>query len=365
MFLKSLSLLSIRNYSRLDVELGPGMNLFHGGNAQGKTNLLEAVSFLASLRSFRGVKAPALLAWGAAEGMVRGEVVREQAHSSSSRRLTVGISKEGRRVTLDGKKPGSVREYLLSLKVVSFSPEDLFLVREYPAHRRRFLDRSVFHAHPSYIDVVGRCAASVKQLNAALRAGDDKVMESWEELLVPLAAEVTLRRRERVAGLGPRAAALYDSTLGSGELGLTYRSQARGEGKDELESSYRELFRKKRAEGIRRGSCQAGPQFDDLGITLSGRDMRLTASRGQGRLALLALVLADAEVYRDEQGEYPVLLLDDVASELDVRRRDALMDYVSGMGQALLTSTDETLVSGRDCRLFLVEDTGDGAAIKL
>ena len=303
MYLKKIALRSVRNYKRLDLDLGPGLNLFAGDNAKGKTNLLEAVSLLASLRSFRGVKPQAVLSWdeGDAKGEITGEVVGQGGQRGQTRqgvrRLAVSLSSDGRRVVLDGKRPGA-REYLLALKVSVFSPEDLFLVREYPSHRRRFLDRSVFHTFPGYIDLVNRCRGAVKQLNAALKAGDGKVVASWEDVLAPLAAEVSALRRERVDVLGPKAAVIYEKVLGGGNLGFTYRCAAKGCGRDELDKAYRELLEKKRDEGLRKGYCPVGPHADDLVVTLSGRDIKTSASRGQGRLALLALVLADGELYR-------------------------------------------------------------------
>ncbi len=369
MYLKNIKLCSVRNYRRLDLELGPGLNLFFGENAKGKTNLIEAVYMLAGLRSFRGVKATAMLKWGEKQAVIKGEVGGRDAGDRGPgpglrvRRLQVNLLSEGRQILLDGKRPESAREYLLALRVSSFSPEDLFLVKEHPAHRRRFLDRSVFHAYPGYIDLVNRCRAAVKQLNAALRAGDAGVVASYEEVLAPLAAEVTERRRVRVDALGPRAARLYDKVLGGGQLGFTYRSAAKGEDRTALERSYRALLDKKRPEGLKKGYCIVGPQADDLTISLYGRDIKGSASRGQSRLAMLALVLADAELYKEDRGVWPVLLLDDMASELDDRRKDALFDYIRGMGQALLTSTDAGQLNGLDGRRYKVSEGPEGADV--
>jgi DNA replication and repair protein RecF len=362
MYLKNISLRNLRNYQSLELGLGPGLNLFFGDNAQGKTNLLEAVALLASLRSFRGVKGSAAVAWGEKECVIRGETeALREGGSVRARRMQLSIEKGGRRVTLDGKKPGGPAEYLLTLRVSCFSPEDLFLVREYPASRRRFLDRSIFYLQPGYLDIARDCGNAVKQLSSSLKAGDRKVAESWEEVLAPLAAEVCWRRRRKVDELGPLAAEMFSEIFGVGGLGFAYKTQAKGDSVAELAESFRSLFEKKRAEGMKRGHCLAGPHMDDLSITLSGHEMRSTASRGQGRLALLALVLADAESYKAERGEYPVLLLDDAASELDDRRKEALMRHVSGMGQVILTSTDAGLISGLDGLRYRVGSTEEGA----
>jgi len=352
MRLKSISLSAIRNYQRLDLTLGPGLNLFYGENAQGKTNLLEAACFLGSLRSFRGVKGAALVSWGSDAGTVKGETADRDG---LRRRLQVGISEGKRSLLVDGKRPAGVREYLLALKVSSFSAEDLFLVKEYPSHRRRFLDRTIFHLHPGYLELATSYRGAVGQMNAALKAGDRKVALSWEEVLAPLAAEVVFRRRGQVDALKPAVAGLYEKTLGGGELDISYRSRAKGDDRKAIEESWRALFEKRREEGLRKGYSAVGPHTDDLVMTLSGRDMRSSASRGQGRLALLALVLADVVQYAAERGEAPVLLLDDAFSELDERRKGALLEYISGLGQVLLTSTDEGLLQGREGMAYKVE----------
>jgi len=378
MYLKSLSLLSVRNYERLELELSPGLNLFFGDNAQGKTNLLEAACFLGSLRSFRGAKGAAMVSWGNKEAKISGRVVgqgegagfprrgvvdastddvagRQGKRHSPFKSLSVSLSEGKRRITLDGKRPGNVREYLQALKVSPFSPEDLFLVREYPSHRRRFLDRSIFHLHPAYLELANRYKSAVGLLNAALKAGDRKVAAAYEEVLAPLAAEVSFRRSAQADRLAPLAAALYGRLSGAGEYGLSYRSKVKSADKAGLTVAYRELFEKKRDEGFKKGFCTAGPHTDDLVVTLSGRDVRTSASRGQARLALLALVLADAELYSTERGEAPVLLLDDAASELDDRRKGALMEYIAARGQALLTSTDAGLLAGHGGQAFKVD----------
>jgi len=364
MYVKSLSLRGIRNYQSLELKLGPGINLFHGDNARGKTNLLEAVCYLGSLRSFRGAKASDVVSWGGKSGRISGIAVRGAGGGAAggtgyaaapAHMLSVGVADGKRRVTLDGKRPSSAADYLQALKVSSFSPEDLFLVKEYPSHRRRFLDRSIFHLYPGYLELANRYRRALAQLNASLKAGDGEVVRAWEDVLAPMAAEVNLRRKNQVSLLKGRASDIYDRVLGGGELDMSYRTPVEGGGAEELEAGYRDRLEAKRPEALRRGHCTVGPHADDLHMTLSGRDMRAAASRGQSRLALLALVLADCGLYNDERGEFPVLLLDDAASELDGRRRDALMGYVATMGQALLTSTGPDMPGGAAGRRYEVE----------
>jgi len=373
MFLKKLTLRSFRNYRDLSLDLSPGVNLFYGENAQGKTNLLEAVYFLGGLRSFRGAKTAQVISWNEKEGVVSGESVTVARNvggyigwmgpnvwkepAGRVRRLEVTFTKDAKKAFIDGKRPASVREYLLALKVTSFSAEDLFLVKEYPSCRRRFLDRSIFHVYPAYLGVAGRYRAALRQLSAAMKSGDEAVVVSWEDVLAPLAAEVTMKRRERAEQLEPAAAALFGKVLGGGKLGLVYKTSARGGGLEELEASWRSQMEKRRAEGMRRGHCLVGPHTDDVVVTLSGRDMRTTASRGQSRLSLLALVLADGGLYKTERGEDPVLLLDDPASELDDKRRGALMEYISGLGQVLIASTDAGLMGGKGVRYRVTTDS--------
>lgn len=393
MFFKNLILRNMRNYKKLELAFSPGLNLFHGGNAQGKTNLLEAACLLASLRSFRGVKPFAAVSWDSQEGLVQGEAAgggeaaRNKTPGVSTghfriRRLRLSIGRGERKVLLDGKRPESAADYLLSVRVISFSPEDLFLVKEYPSSRRRFLDRSVFHLRPSYLGLVNQCRAASKQLNSALKAGagnsgggeggganwrglagDVGHIKSWEEAAAPLFAEVTLRRRERAEMMAPLAGEIFEKTLGGGRLELKYKSAAKGADAGELADDYLRLFEKKRPEALRRRHSLVGPHMDDLQVLLDGREMKLTASRGQGKLALLSLVLADAVQYKESAGEYPVLLFDDAGSELDDSRLGALMDMVSTMGQVLITSTDGGLLGNREGAKFKVETDQEGARV--
>ncbi|MGC2423845.1 MAG: AAA family ATPase [Nitrospirota bacterium] len=416
MFLKNLTLRNMRNYKKLELALTPGLNLFYGGNAQGKTNLLEAACLLASLRSFRGVKPFAAVSWDAHEGLIQGEAAGGEAARNRTpgvstghfriRRLKLSIGQGERKVLLDGKRPESAADYLLSVRVISFSPEDLFLVKEYPSSRRRFLDRSVFHLRPSYLGLVNQCRAASKQLNSALKGaggarGPEGVnkrdlpqklspkvfgatffqkgseaggvsgtsdighIKSWEEAAAPLFAEVTLRRRERAETLAPLAGEIFEKTLGGGRLALKYRSAAKGADARELTEDYLRLFEKRRPEGMKRRHSLVGPHTDDLEVLLDGREMKLTASRGQGKLALLSLVLADAVQYKESAGEYPVLLFDDAGSELDESRLGALLEMVSTMGQALITSTDGGLLGNREGAKFKVETDQDGARVSL
>jgi len=273
-------------------------------------------------------------------------------------RLAVGIEEGKRRVTVDGRRPENAAGYLGVLKVASFSPEDLFLVKEYPSHRRRFLDRSIFHLYPGYLGLANEYRRALGQLNAALKTGKTGLIESWEDVLAPLAAAISVKRREQTAMLADRAAVVFGGILGGGELGAAYRSAVSGDTLEELTEAYRARLAARRAEGIKRGHCSVGPHTEDLTLLISGRDIRTAASRGQSRLALMALVLADCGLYNDERGEYPVLLLDDVGSELDPDRRDALMAHVSGMGQAVLTSTGRELTCRTGGRCFMVGADG-------
>jgi DNA replication and repair protein RecF len=351
MFVTALSLRNFRNYARLDIQLGPGINLFYGDNAKGKTNLLEAVFFLGSLRSFRGARTAELVRWGEREAGVTGRVNPGDgpgdgpgAAVGRATALAAGISDGKRRVTVDGKSPRGPADYLGTLKVSSFSPEDLFLVKEYPSHRRRFLDRSIFHLRPGYMGLAQEYRRALGQLNAALRTGDDGHVAAWEGVIAPLAAGITMQRRTQAELLSKRAALVYERITGGGGLGASYRSAVRGDTKTELAAGYLDRMEQRRAEAKKRGYCQAGPHSEDLHITLDGRDIRASASRGQSRLAFLALVIADCELYRQERGSWPALLMDDAASELDRSRRESLMAYVSGMGQTLMTSTDGELL---------------------
>lgn len=331
MWLGRLELRDLRNLRDVALEMEPGLNIFVGRNAQGKTSLLEAVALLARGRSFRTEDTRALIRHGAPGLWARGRA-REEERSNE---LEIELSGGTRRLRVDGREvaPGS---YHGRLEAVVYSTDRLRVVRGPMRERRAFLDRGAAALWPSYRQALRDYERVVLQRNAALVAGTPD-LAAWDEQFLGLAAGLRQRRAvyvERVRGALAResfapAGERFDVRLG--EHGEPEGEEAhRGRLRREMESRYRDERRARRS--------LVGPHRDAVGLTVNGQEAAEFASSGQARSLLLALALAALTVYREERGTSAVALLDDLDSELDEERATALCREVARRGQALVTT---------------------------
>ncbi len=339
-----------RNLDHVALEAHPRFNILEGDNGQGKTNLLEAIYLLATFRSFRDARSAELIGWGHATALVRGEAVRREV----TRTIAVEISAKGRRAELDGKAVTSLSSFFGHLNVVLFGPDDLAVTKEGPALRRRLLDRAVFGVWPAYLDEARAYATALKSRNKLLkqsggRAVDPALMASFDQELARRGARVLWRRLTYVDSFRPLfERVLSDMTGGKLEGDLRYVGlPGAREGADEeaLEAAFTERLAATVDTDLRRGYTTSGPHTDDLDFSLAGRPVRQFASQGQHRAFVLALKVAEMQRIAQALGVFPVLLLDDVSSELDRTRNAQLMSYLDGAGgQVFITTTDRRWV---------------------
>jgi DNA replication and repair protein RecF len=358
LWLADLRLRDFRNYAALDVALDPGVTLIEGPNAQGKSNLLESVYTVAMGRSPRVGSDVEVVRFGQDRAYVRAAVrgVRPQV-------LEVAIDRASgeKRIKVNGV-PAQRAQLLGRLAVVLAGPLDDEVIRGTPAYRRRLLDAALAQVSPSYYFALTRYLRVVRQRNSLLRdtvAG--ALLAPWDEQLVELGAVLVERRRRFVEALAPRARARHARiTGGSEEMDAAYLCSA-GEGA-EREALGRALAAR-RGEELRRGTSLVGPHRDDLRLTVNGVDLRTFGSRGQQHTAALSLRLAEAELVREELGEWPVVLLDDVLADLDAARQALLLREVAGP-QVLLTHTGAPDTGGTPVRVLslrsgaMIEDRG-------
>jgi DNA replication and repair protein RecF len=334
----------LRSLTDLRLELGPGIVSLIGPNGAGKTNLLEALYFALVGRSFRTADRRELIPFGAplarAEAVVRGE-------DGAEHRLLASVSRsEGRRHLLDGSPadPATVARHRPPVAV--FSPDRLALVKGPPAERRAHLDRYVAARWPARAELRQRYGQALAQRNALIarlaagRGGGD--LEVWDATLADAAAALTAARAEAAAELaGP-------FTTAAAELGLTggaeieYAPRAAGSAEQ-----IRAGLGERREADLRLGRSSWGPHLDELKIARDGRALRRYGSQGQQRTALLALLFAEREALLAARRAAPLLLLDDVMSELDAERRERLVERLARGGQALITAAAEELVPPR------------------
>ena len=313
----------------------PGVNVFLGANGQGKTNLLEAVAMLALSASPRARREVELVGPVAAASRIEAEV------ESAGKRmeLIIALNVEGERarrtIEVDGAKRRAV-DLPGHFRVTLFWPDDLGLVKAGPEQRRRFLNQLLVQVQPGYARALSGLRRILEQRNSLLKrvaAGEaaEAELEVWDAELVRVGSEVVDARATAVRELAPEAARRH-AEIGAGErLEIAYL----GPPEDMAAAVYNSL-----AEDLRRGSTSVGPHRDDVRVLLDGQEARGYGSQGQQRTAVVSLKLAEAELVARRTGERPVLLLDDVLSELDLERRGALLRHVGGGGQVVITSVD-------------------------
>ncbi len=358
MHVSHLSLVDFRSWAELELELGPGSTALIGANGQGKTNVVEAVGYAATLSSHRvAVDAPLVRA-GAARAVVRAKVERDGRTTLVELEVNPG---KANRARLNRAPLPRAREVLGVLRTVLFAPEDLSLVRGDPSERRRFLDDLLVASAPRYAGVRADYDRVLKQRNALLKTaflarrtggGDMRTLDVWDVHLARSGADLLGARLALVAALRPRVATAYRAVAVGGEgvrgeTGLTYRSSL-GESlplqdgvptrdRDVLAAALLAELARVRPQEVERGVSLVGPHRDELALELSGLPVKGYASHGESWSYALALRLASYDLLRADGGE-PVLVLDDVFAELDEGRRDRLAGLVAGAEQVLVTA---------------------------
>ena len=340
-----------RSYARAERILAPGVTALVGRNGAGKTNILEALHLIARGDSPRARDDAELVRWGANTARVSARVERVD----DARTVDVvlfsppdGERRRPRRYLLDGAGKRA-DEAIGELAVVSFFPEDVQLLAEAPSARRRYLDAMVGQVHRRHRAEIREYQRVLEQRNALLRmlredSRPTTELAFWDSELIRLAAAISLRRLEAVRELVAPFRAAAARFSGTDALSLAYASQVEGDTIEERQAAYGALLEQKREREIWQGTTLVGPHREDLAVSALGRALPTFASRGEQRSAVLSLKLAEASWIRDRIGELPVFLLDDVLSELDAERRNALVDALPEGAQALLTAALEAAV---------------------
>jgi DNA replication and repair protein RecF len=330
-----LRLRDFRNYTRLDADFAPGFHLLLGDNAQGKTNILEAIYLMATLRSFRGVGSAQMIRHGQRGYFVGGKIVGQGDHE-----IKMFWSARERNLQLDNRPVKKLSDYLGALRTVVFCTEDLQLVKGTGRTRRRFLDLLLSQTQPGYLVLLQRYMQVVRSRNALLKqfAPDLMSLDSYSEQLVKLGNELIRHRRELIPKLSPLARLAYRRISNDAEeLRINYEPSVNTDFQVEL-TQQRDRERRFRATLL-------GPHRDDLQLLLSEKSAAQFGSEGQKRTLAIALKMAQAEYLTGIHGSAPVLLIDDVMGELDVKRRSGLLPLLERAretsGQVFMTCTEE------------------------
>jgi len=339
MILKKLYTNSFRNLEQTSLSFGDRFNIFYGDNAQGKTNLLEAIYLLGTMKSFRSTRNGELIRWGAPHGLLKGMVEKDGV----TRDISLLLEKECKKARVDQKSVVKLSDFFGSLNVVVFCPEEMAMVKGSPDNRRRYLDRAIFSGDADYLHLHHDYHRIVKSRNILLKSGDSGTLDVWSEKLAEAGARLIAKRIAYLSKIEPLVRESYGAIAGGGEeASLRYLPQIPVDEPDMGVASrlLLEALVRSAAEERRRGTTLVGPHRDDLEFLLNGRAVRRHASQGQQRSFVLALKMAEIRYLETVFGNPPILLLDDMTSELDRERNRNLMEFMETRRmQVFITTT--------------------------
>lgn len=370
MHIEHLSLTNYRNYKTLDLSFSPEINVFIGENAQGKTNIMEAIYVLSMAKSHRTTNDRELIRWEQEYGKIEGEVHRKYGKLP----LELVLSKKGKKARVNHLEQKRLSNYIGQLNVVMFAPEDLDLVKGSPLVRRRFLDMEIGQISPVYLHDLLKFQKVLKQRNTILRENRGKsnftdiTFDIYTEQYIQVAVQIIRKRFYFMELLQKWAEPIHKGISREIEsLKVSYgtlKELNSGQTVEEMENILEEKLKSMRVREIERGLTLVGPHRDDLYFFVNGYNIQTYGSQGQQRTTALSLKLAEIELVKQEVGEPPVLLLDDVLSELDDYRQSHLLNTIQGQVQTFITTTNITGIDHETIRQATIYNVNAGVVTK-
>lgn len=342
MIIKNLRLQNFRNYKDESIQFLPGINLLYGDNGQGKTNIIEGIYYLLTGKSYRVQREHELLGWGQSEFHLYGDFllshhkVSLESHYRDKRKM----------VKVNNVPCQRLSDFVGTINVIFFSPDDLVMIKGGPIERRKFLDLHIAQVRPGHVSLLNAYNKVVQQKNALLKSFVDKPLKYsqlllWNEQILDLGIKIIKNRADLTESIQNVANKIYSNLTSQKEkMQVVYIALGKNNRAEAIET-FPQLLKDKLEQEIERQMVLVGPHRDDIQILLDDKPARLYASQGQQRSIVLSLKLAELELIREEKGEYPILLLDDVLSELDSFRRNYLITFIHASNiQTLITMTD-------------------------
>ncbi|AKA71246.1 DNA replication/repair protein RecF [Clostridium scatologenes] len=356
MYIKYLQLINFRNYKELNIELNKNINVFIGNNAQGKTNILESIYYCSIGKSPRTNKDKELINWNGKEAYINLYVSKDRI----DKKIEIKIFKEGKKgVNVNSIKVNKISDLMGVFNVVMFSPEDLKIVKESPSHRRKFLDIELCKLSKKYYFNLVQYNKVLNERNVVLRKWDKKnldMLQVYDEQLSKYGAYIVKTRNHYVKKLTEKGIIIHRNiTSGSENIEFNYITSVKSI--DNSEEEILNLLENNRLKDFEKRITSFGPHRDDFSIKINGVDTRSYGSQGQQRTSVLTIKFASLEIIKETIGEYPVLLLDDVLSELDSNRQKYILNSISDI-QTFITCTGIEDIKNnlkKDSQLFVVE----------
>ena len=336
MFIKRLQMLNYRNYNVLDISLGPHVNVFLGDNAQGKTNILEGIYYCAFARSHRTSKDRELINWNSDNALLSVTVGRERL----DKRIDISILKDGKKaIQINKIKIKKIGELFGNFNVVMFSPEDLKIIKDSPGVRRKFIDMELCQLNPKYYYNLVQYNKVLNERNSILRNRNinKDILDVYDMQLVEFGYNIIIYRLEYIKKLNKYSEKIH-SDITSGKEKIEFRYTSTIKDLENIKENFQSLLEKNRIRDCERGITSIGPHRDDFIVLINDIDTKSYGSQGQQRTAVLTIKFSSLKIIKELTGEHPVLLLDDVLSELDFSRKRYILSTIGDI-QTIITCT--------------------------
>lgn len=336
MYIKSLGLINFRNYDNLSLNLNSGVNIFIGDNAQGKTNILESIYYCSIGKSQRTNKDKELIKWDCSESYISAYICKDRL----DKKIDIKIFKEGKKgIKVNSIKLKNISDLMGIFNVVMFSPEDLKIIKESPSYRRKFLDMEISKLNKKYYYSLVQYNKVLNERNIVLKKWkiDNNIIEIYDKQLSKYGSFIIKERLKYIDELCLKGKNIHkEITSESEKIKFEYSTSIKKF--DQIEEELFRLLKENDKKDMEKGSTSVGPHRDDFSITINDIDTRKFGSQGQQRTAVLSIKFASLEIIKDKTGEYPVLLLDDVLSELDLKRQKYILSSIKKF-QTIITGT--------------------------
>jgi DNA replication and repair protein RecF len=356
MYIKNLQLLNFRNYDKLAIELTSGVNIFIGDNAQGKTNILESIYYCSLAKSHRTSKDRELINWNNEEAYVKAYIAKERLDKN----IEIKIFKDGKKgIRINSIKVNKIQELMGVFNVVLFSPEDLKIVKEAPSYRRKFLDIELCKLNSKYYYCLVQYNKALNERNSLLKKWNENIeniVGIYDNQLSKFGGYIVKERLQYLKLLNEKGSMIHkDITSSLEDISFKYITSLKNF--DNIEEELNNLLKKNIKSDMERRNTSHGPHKDDFSININNIDTRSFGSQGQQRTSVLTIKFSSLEIIKEQTGEYPVLLLDDVLSELDLNRQKYILNSINNV-QTIVTCTGiENIKSYLDerAKIFIVE----------
>lgn len=360
MIIRNIKLKNFRNYENLDFVLNNRLNIIIGNNAQGKTNILESIYFLSLTKSFFAVNDKVVIKKNCLYARIDGVITSNNGCNN----LSILVNNYGKYLKIGNKEIKKSSDYLGYLKVILFSPDNIRLLKEGPSIRRRFLNIEISQLSKRYILILNQFNDLLKQRNEYLKNIRNSLMDKDYMLILnqkfaELAYQIYNFRNDFIVEINKRIKDIYKSIINIDNIEIKYITDVKLNDKEIMINEIKDRLDKNYDKEILYGNTLIGPQRDDFSILLNGNDISSYGSQGQMRIAILSVKLSEIDIIFNKFGEYPVILLDDIFSELDVDKRNKLIKYLNCDRQVIITTTDieninEELVN--NAKLFKIDN---------